>query len=395
MNAMLIPTLLLGLGAALPADLDWIHGDLEEAERRASAQARPILVYFWSNGSQHCSAMYQETLQSEETAEILGRHCLVSADVASAEGAALMREHGVGTLPTCLVLGPDGSPEDILIGYATPSAFAFELQRIEDGVGTVSALRGALAAAQVDAPGEEPDFAARLLLAGKLDDVGLDAEASKLRQSVRADDPQGRTVSGALALVDAAATDLVEDADGLALEPEAWDLRPLYRLAKRTSQPLVRYHSWNKLASLEASRDDREAAIDALAKAHPHVPTDELVAWCQQSAWFVMGPEVEVRGAHKRFLREITAQAVAHVEGLVVGEASDASRTPDPQKVWTKSREEYNAYLARQLDTQAFACYFTGDARTAIELARRCRELDPEYEEYAGRESFFSQPIGT
>ncbi|QDU65970.1 thioredoxin family protein [Engelhardtia mirabilis] len=383
---MLTTSILLALAASPAPELEWHHGNLDAAIGQARDAETQVLIYFWADGSQHCASMYGQTLQSELGEAALADLVLVSANVGDGPGSALMRRFGVQTMPTCLVLGPDGQPDDVILGYAPPDAFAWEIERILKGEGTVTALRTALAQTEDMSEGQ---FAARLTLAAKLTDVGVLEESEALRQSIRKDDPKGKTLSGAEVLLDEVVASITVNEDGEELEPEQWDLDPVYKLAKKSKQDTVRYQAWNRAANLEANRGDMPASRKALVASREFVPDSDLCNWSQQVTWYFLRSEDELTSKDYAFAVDIAAQAVKFIEGFHMGESDEVP----PERCWTGSEGAYKAYLARYVDGLAWAHYYSGDSRTAIELAARCRELDPEYEEYATRAETFAQPI--
>lgn len=383
---MLTTALLLTLAAVPAAELEWHHGDLTAALERAGADDSAVLMYFWSDGSQHCQAMYAQTLQAESVADALNDVVLVSANVGDEAGAALMRRFNVETMPTCLILDDEGNPEDVILGFAPPNAFLHELNRVASGEGTVSSLRRQLAATDGV---NDPNLAARLVLSNKLNDVGNRAEAEALRASIRADDPKGVTLTGAEVLLSETVEAVTMTADGDWLEASDWDLEPVYALAKRSRQDAVRYHAWNSAANLESERGELERARRNLMKARDYLPAAQLCDWSQQVTWFFLRDDMELNSRDKRFAVELAADAVAFVEAMHLGPSAELP----PERCWTGTEAEHRAYLARHVDTLAWAHYYTGDSAAAIELAQRCCELDPGYDEYRSRAETFARPL--
>ena len=142
------------------------------------------------DSSEYCVRVYGETITTDAAAAELSDYICFSANVTQEEGSQLIKRYNVTTLPTMLFVSPDGRVDDAILGFIPLSSFVSEMQRIEQGSETVSAMR-----ALADASPEDLDL--RLTLAQKLAFVGDKQGSEELLESIRRADPRGRTLAGA------------------------------------------------------------------------------------------------------------------------------------------------------------------------------------------------------
>ena len=249
-----------------PVDrLDWFQGAYMSALGTARHEGQMVCLYFWSGGSQNCQRMYQETLCAEPTSQLLSDFVCYSADASDANGARLLARYKVSTVPTVLLLSPEGEAQDAIIGFAGPQTFASEVNRIRRGEETVGTLRKLCA----DAP---TDLSLRLRLSVKLGVVGALDERAEVLDSIRRDDPRGETLVGArLAFWDV--RDPLQQELASSEDPTDVDLRAMYRHAKSIRHPQVRFEAREWIADAESARGDRKAAREALLLAWNDVPS--------------------------------------------------------------------------------------------------------------------------
>ena len=180
-------------------ELEWFDGPFSNAVGQARQNDQWVMVYFWRDGSEYCSQLWQETLTRPEAAAALDDHLLVSAAHGDGRTAALYERFGVQTLPSLVFVSPEGQVEDGIFGFIDVNGFVGEVERIESGVQTVSGLRGELAEKE---EGSEDELGLRLVLAQKLSELGQGEEGERLVASVRESDPNGRTRPGNRLLLD-------------------------------------------------------------------------------------------------------------------------------------------------------------------------------------------------
>ena len=249
----------------------WLDGPFAEALASATTRQQPVLVYFWMDGSAHCADLWGKTLTAAQAEAHLAAFVCHSANAATAGGRELIKRFGVSTLPTLLVVTPEGTVDDALLGFVPLPAFDREMQRIRSGNQTLSAMRAAAAAAP-------RDLDVRFALAAKLDFVGDRDAGERLRQSIRREDPNGRTNAGAeLMLFDIRQSIIAAAADPNDLT--TWNLQPMYDRLKKTKHRAVLFKGYGWLADTEGKRGDRFKQRAAWRAAWPHAPAISALEW--------------------------------------------------------------------------------------------------------------------
>ena len=233
---------------APPESVEWVTS-LTAARERAKAEGLPILLYFWLDGSDFCRRMYGETLTAEEGTRELAHFVCASIQADRAEARELVQRFGVARLPTLVFANSEGHAEDAIEGFIPLEGFLAESRRVRRGEGTVSDWRGRAEAAP-------DDLDVRLRLALQLEHVGQLEECARLQASIKAHDPEGRSVAGAqLHLYDAFAA--VRRASPDASDPSTYELAELYRHMLGVTPPEIRFEGWKWIADIEQQRGDR------------------------------------------------------------------------------------------------------------------------------------------
>ena len=101
------------------AELEWFDGPLTSAVGQAAQDDALVMVYFWRNGSDHCTQLYQETLSNERAVKALASTVCYSANYDDAAGSKLFGRFNVTTLPTILFL-KGGEREDGVRAWPGP-----------------------------------------------------------------------------------------------------------------------------------------------------------------------------------------------------------------------------------------------------------------------------------
>ncbi len=371
-----IQALLLLLAPALPpaatavgqarstAEIPWYGGPFDGALRRAGLRDGLVLVYFWMDESEFCKQLYQETLQSPETVAALAGFTCVSAKATDARGAELVARFGVKTLPTLLFLRPDGQAEDALLGYISAASFRQHLDRIRAGTDTVGDL-------QQRAEAAPDDLVLRYKLAQTLIHVGRIREGDELVASIRAEDPDGRTVIGAqLALYDMQAA--IRSAAPDTSDPTTYELAPAYDHVRRIRPREVAFEGWNWIAALENAGGRRERARAAWMEAFPFVSELEITDWADEVVWALWDARQNLTKREQRFALDVAQRAVARA--LTLLEPGTATAPPPD--------EELVRYVARMHDALACAWYMNKKRDKAIATLQRSLELDPGVAEH-------------
>lgn len=355
-----------------PPQIPWFDGPFSNALGRAREEESLVAVYFWTEGSEYCQRMFQETLSTPEGGTELAGMVCYSADVAAPQGARLVQRFGVSTLPTVLFVTGEGHAEDVVIGFAPLPAFRSEVQRIVSGQGTVRTLRR-LAAEAPD------DLQRRFDLGVKLQDVGLADEGDALFASIRADDPDGTTLVGAqlhLWEVQNAITAAAPDPT----DPRTWDLEPMIEHLPAVSSGPIAFQGWNWVADIEAERGRRREACAAYETAWAHIPDTSVWDWGFKLVDVYWGLRDELTASDRAFVREVGEAVWTRVEALVDAEPEDRFGMDD---------ESFRSYRAEVLELLSRALWLSGDTPGAVAAVEQAIELSPKEGAYRARLEFF------
>jgi len=142
-----------GEGAGLTWHLSTRPGDLDRAWTLARKTDKPLLVDVFATWYPPCDRLRDEFLEDPARASLLARFVLVKIDADHPSSFELKDRYAVGGYPTVLVVQPDGTLTDRLVGYAGPAATAVRLQAALRAADT-QALRAA-----AKEPGESGDTA--------------------------------------------------------------------------------------------------------------------------------------------------------------------------------------------------------------------------------------------
>lgn len=270
-NFLLACSTALVAAAGQNSSITWHDRPLAESLADAAATKRPVLVYFWMDGSQHCEDLWAQTLSTKAAERHLSRFVCHSAKATTKAGRELVQRFFVRTLPSLVFVNPDGSLDDAVFGFVPPATFASEMQRVVAGNQTLSTLRAAVAA-------KPDDVDRRFALAQKLGFVNDQKGSQEQLQAIRDQDPEGATTAGAEVLLFEIRKQIGDTATDKA-NVATWDLQPMYGRLKVTKQPTVLFkgHSW--LARIEGQRGDRKKQRAAWRAAWPHAPAQQVGEW--------------------------------------------------------------------------------------------------------------------
>ncbi|MCR9245260.1 MAG: hypothetical protein NXI31_09525 [bacterium] len=338
--------------ATPPPATAWRQGRIEDSLALASAKQQQVVVYFWMSGSQHCTNLWGQTLTTPAAAAELGQFVCHGADVATPAGATLVQRYNVKTLPTLLVLNANGIVDDAMIGFVPLATFVSEMQRIRAGNGTVTALRAAADAAPAD-------LDKRFALGQKLAFVGDATAGQVVWDSIRRDDPEGKTSPGAELLLFEVQNAILAQAPDKN-DPATWTLEPMYERLRRTKQDPVRWKGWNWLARIEAARGAPRKQVDAWRAAWPHAPDNLAEEWAADILDNLWQRRDTVRPKGRALAREL---------GRELGRR-DKGKDDDPTQ-----KAELRGVL---LSAAARGLAIGGKKRQALQLLARARGLTPD-----------------
>lgn len=281
----------------------------------------------------------------------LGSFLNYKVDTESEAGKPIARRFGVRGLPTLVFLNPDGSLRDVLVGYRPPGPFLEELRRIRKDQDTIAALEREVAA-------HPDDLDLRYKLVVRLRDVD-EKKAESHAAEIRKRDPEGRTRAARRLRMDDAVARIRRSR-----EPDTSELESLL---EREQDREILFQGWStiyqarsiklRMARDENARKEAWTAIAAAArKAWEAVPEESVPFFGNSVAWAFWEN------------RELCSKDDTLWALEVARKASAAA--PDDVNI---------------LDTLACCLYAAGRQREALEMVRKCIQLDPENEEWQKR----------
>ena len=352
------------------AEIDWHSGSFESALRSGQKNGRPLVVYFWMDGSQHCAQLFQDTLQTQKAAEVLAPRIAFSAKATDANGARLVKRFGIRTLPTLLFLDAKGIPEEALPGFVSLASFVPEVLRIDAGRDTVGDLRKRLTTSP-------DDLGLRFQLADKLQYVGQREEAERLLASIRRDDPKGKSVIGAQLALNDIIDEITMNASDLS-DPGTYDLRKLYRHLPRIQPKPVAYQGWQWVATIEGQRGKRDQQRKAWMQAIAYADTAQEMSYGREVVRALFDMREELNKKEKLFALEVAQRTAGRAEEL------HALEDPPADLLVEGYQEDPEAFVAGYLDGLACAYYLNGKRKKAIQTVQRSLQLDPKSPDHQG-----------
>ncbi|MSP61236.1 MAG: DUF255 domain-containing protein [Myxococcales bacterium] len=191
--------LALGLGAeagVARAGVDWEPGTLADALGRAKAEKRLVLVDLFASWCGPCHEMDEQVYSRPDVGEALRRPFVaLRRDGELGEGREIHARYHVVGFPTLLVLAPDGTEVDRIMGFTAGPELLATLASFRAGTNTLAALEKRAASSRVRGgdPALQIELAKRHALRG-------DSRAPVEAERVVAGDPENRAGRAAEAL---------------------------------------------------------------------------------------------------------------------------------------------------------------------------------------------------
>jgi len=326
---MFITTALLA-SFAIPAapiteqSLTWHQGTIETAFGEAGERDTLAAIYFWRNGSEYCTDFYQNTLGDDRVIGSMGEFVLLSAQHGTDAGNALFEKYNVKSLPTVLFINGDGKVEDAVAGFAYADAMVEELARISSGELTVSDFENQIAAAD---PKSEEYLELRYKHSIKLYDVGNKEGHLAALESIASSDKRGKTVIGCKVQLSLLMIDISESSGGEEAIAE-WDIKPIYKLAKKVKNEEGRFEIWDQIGAIEAKREDIAQACEAWKNAYAVIPEDRAMEWGRGVANYIMYQEGERTADEKKFVLALATRS-SQLASLVTEKQCECETKPD------------------------------------------------------------------
>jgi tetratricopeptide (TPR) repeat protein len=174
--------------------LEWMSGSFQEAQQRAKASHRWILVDFYATWCGPCHEMDEKVWSRDDVGQALSQSFVtIRRDGEAGEGEALVKRFHIVGYPTMLVLDAEAREVDRLMGAITPRDLIDTLRHFREGNGTTAELERRLSAFP-------NDDALRLEVATRKAMRG-DAEAPIELDRVVKGDPENKAKRAAAALL--------------------------------------------------------------------------------------------------------------------------------------------------------------------------------------------------
>lgn len=169
--------------AATPAfagGVTWSEGSFDDVIQRAKAEKKLVFVEVWATWCSPCKKQAAEVFDTDDGAALMKNMIAWRVDFDEPAQRPLMERWNVLSLPTILVVRPDGTEVDRIEGYDTKDAFLVEARTIAKGTDPLPALEKKLAKAPSDAQ-LTLEVAHRKLVRG-------DAEGARMLEKLVVDD---------------------------------------------------------------------------------------------------------------------------------------------------------------------------------------------------------------
>lgn len=388
----LIP-LALSLGGS-HGKLTWFEGSYDELLVEAAKTDRPIFLDYYTDTCAPCRLLDGSTFSDKAVVKSMSGYLCYAIDGNGVMPSRFGKSTPVRMFPTLMFLDSKGKQVDVIEGFIPARSFLREVERIGNDVGTLPGLKAKLAVApedvltlldlalkqqlfgdgaasyaskqaalqltQANRGFDTQSVEARFAIANRWRKLGNTAEWSKQVSAILALDPEGKSrpvrriaFDRALAQVSSSMNDtdlrtvMVGETDGemLHLGWHALSTAENYRAQR---------------AALKQNKEDatryRQLRRQAIREAFKHAPPEQSLSYGIYVAQLHLDEIEDVMGAEKLAVLEVA-------RALATEAASD-----------TECLDLFAQWLAH-----------TGDRKQALEIAKRCVQLDPTRMRWRGR----------
>lgn len=343
--------------------LEWFEGTWPELLAEAKKTDKVIFIDFWTTWCGYCKKLDRETFSDDAVAGEMKKALCFSVDAESEMGRPLAKQFGVGGFPALVWLDPDGERRDLISGFLPAEGFLTEARRIIADEGTIGS---GLRRLETEPNNHELrfDVAQRLRKLG--DQKGHDAQMAALRKA----DPEGKSLPmrrvTLMAIFQDINTRYAESGGSI----DSLDSSKVKEFLGAETHGELLFLGWIQVHRLERfkasefqrrnipieAKATRAAARMAAEKAFGHCPANEVAPFGHMLA---------------RSFYEESDELEPREQALALRAAQQASAAA-PEDVTI-------------LDTLACCLFMTGQREEAIEMARRCTQLEPENLDWKNR----------
>jgi hypothetical protein len=354
----------------------WHEGGFAAAASQARTEGKPLLIALLPDWSDYSRKMTAETLVDPAVTHLLADMVCLKFEQEDDSSLKVAQRYSVTSFPTLVIAAPDGTIDDVVIGFFPPGPLVTELQRIASGRNT---LRDHLQRV-ADAP---DDLAVRYAYAVKLDELGDRAGYQRELDAIQAADPNGDSFIGNVILQQGVWSAIAAASPG---GEATYDLTPIRDFLEGASQTQALFQGWTRVADFEAERERSPEAVDAYRKVLPHVPENQMLDWSNDTANFVLERTKE------DLPPEAGDFAIQLAQGVV--KRAVALGKPDADGNIGYPGDDYDVWLAGRFDLLTRCHMQWPDAsriKSALKTCRRSIALDPGNTEYKARLAVLKQ----
>lgn len=181
MKSLVLVAALLATSALAAGDVAVSFRNLtfDAAAKAAQAENKLVLIDFYTTWCGPCKLLDKETWSDAAVGKLVDEKAVSLKLDAEKEGAALAKKYGVEAYPTVLLVKPDGTELDRLVGFMPPADFIPAFTEGAKGNNAVKRAEAAVAKVQEDAAKAKSEEAveARMKLAREFSTAGRNEEA--------------------------------------------------------------------------------------------------------------------------------------------------------------------------------------------------------------------------